>query len=177
MRRILSCIFVFVLIISAVGCGKSADLEILDVSTKEIMTKINKGIAEESGLGEEMLDENGNLKRYQIVDLTSEEENPFLLFEYSKDDLDEGFINQALINIKSDEIIVLKAKDKSNVEALKEALENEKERNMKIWENYLPDQREKVENTIIKTKGNYLLYVTNDYAEKVEEIFDNALQK
>jgi hypothetical protein len=77
------------------------------------------------------------------------------------------------MNVNSDEIILLKAKDEAHVKSLKEALEREKEAQIKTWEIYLPDQFEKVKNNVIKTNGNYLLYVTYGNPDEIEAIFDS----
>ncbi|WP_375143132.1 DUF4358 domain-containing protein [Paenibacillus sp. D2_2] len=53
------------------------------------------------------------------------------------------------MTIRSDELIVLKAVGKKNVNAFKEALEAEGENQEKLWVSYLPDQYEKVKNRII----------------------------
>lgn len=105
-----------------------------------------------------------------------EEENPFFQLDINTENLEEGYILAQMINIKSDQIIVLKASDESVVSNLEAALQQVKESQIAVWEQYLPDQYEKVKNNIIKTEGKYLLYVTYENPEAIEAIFDDMLK-
>ena len=95
---------------------------------------------------------------------------------FNKEDLEEGTILMQMMNIKSDQIIVLKAKDESKVEDLKAALEKVKEGQMSTWETYLPDQYELVKANKIQTQGNYVLYVTSSQAEEIVKIFEEQVK-
>ena len=114
---------------------------------------------------------------FMEADMLDEEPN-FLVSDpdiFDKSLLAEGLVTAPMINIRSDEVIVLKAKDKKDVPALEEMLQKELENRLDLWATYLPDQHEKVKNTIIKVQGNYLLYATWSDAPALEAAFTKAL--
>ena len=119
---------------------------------------------------------------YMEVDLMEENSDDFAAAIYEEalqldqEQLSNGKVIAAAMNINSDEMILLEAADASHVEALQEALENRKEDEYLSWETYLPDQFEKVKNNIIKTNGNFLLYVTYEDPEAVEARFDGFFE-
>ena len=175
---------VFVMI---VGCGKDTNNkkeETSNVALSDMVMDFKKQLASDfkaEGTEEEMLVD-GELQGYVTVDLTKKDDNNPQSAIFSEklninmDDLEEGYILAPMMNVKSDEIIVLKAKDEKQVEALKKVLEKEKQSQIDTWEKYLPDQYEKVKKNVIKTKGKYLLYVTYDQPEKIVDIFNNSLK-
>ncbi|MTI69275.1 MAG: DUF4358 domain-containing protein [Firmicutes bacterium] len=173
MKKILSLILIVTTVFSFVGCSKKTEL---NVKVKDILDDIKGEIAKDmkdKGVKEESL-KDGKLPGFMDIDLTKEK-NPFSEI-FSKEDIKEGYILQQMMNVKSDLIIVLKAKDESKVKDLKTSLEKIKKGQVNTWEKYLPDQYKKVQNNIIKTKGKYLVYITYDNPEKIEKIFNNSLK-
>ena len=98
-------------------------------------------------------------------------------FGINPEDISEGIIKYPMINLAVDEVIVLKAVDKSKIETIKEALNNHVEKQIKNFENYVPQNSEILKNHILKTQGNYILLAVSRDAEKIETIFDNMLNK
>lgn len=96
--------------------------------------------------------------------------------QINDEELANGMVLAPMMNINSDEIIFLEAKDASHVESLKTTLENELAAQDQTWSEYLPDQYEKVKNNIVKTNGNFLIYITYEHPEKIEEIFDKHFE-
>lgn len=173
----------FVLVLGLIaGCSNqgSGKNEVQPTFTLEEMSlKIKEQIAadmKENGAGEDVLVD-GKLLSYIEVDLLDDKDPSTSIYldkmQLNKEEVEEGIVLAAMMNVNSDEIILLKAKDEAHVKSLKEALEREKEAQIKTWEIYLPDQFEKVKNNVIKTNGNYLLYVTSGIPEKIEAIFDS----
>lgn len=186
MKKIYSIfVLIFALCLAVVGCSNESNdkkEEAPKVSLEEMTTAIKEQMAEDmkaQGAGEDVLVD-GNLQSYIEVDLMNEKDpsTPVYLekMKLNKEEIEEGVVLAAMMNINSDEIILLKSKDEANVKSLKEALEREKEIQIKTWEVYLPDQYEKVKNNVIKTNGKYLLYVTSEDPEKLVEIFDSYFE-
>jgi hypothetical protein len=182
MKKLMS-LLGFVLVLGLVaGCSNqgSGKNEVQPTFTLEEMSlKIKEQMAadmKENGAGDDVLVD-GELQGYIEVDLLDDKDpsTPIYLekMQLNKEEVEEGLVLAAMMNINSDEIILLKAKDEAHIKSLKEALEREKEAQIKTWEVYLPDQFEKVKNNVIKTNGNYLLYVTSGDPEKIEKIFDS----
>lgn len=177
MKKILGIVIAVTMIFAFVGCSKQEP----NVAVGDIMKAIKNQMIEDmkaAGMTEDSF-KDGNLPGFLEVDFKSESSDPMtemMLELFNKEDLEEGYALVQMINVKSDEIFVLKAADESKVSVLKEALEKEKEKQDKIWSTYLPDQYEKVKNNIIKVHGKYLIYITYDNPEKIEEIFDKAFE-
>lgn len=176
MKKIISLVLVAVTLFAFAGCGKREP----NVAVSDIMEDIKNQIAKDmkaAGMPEDNF-KDGKLPGFLEVDLTSEEPDPMaemILEMFSKEDFEEGFALVQMMNVNSDQIFVLKAADESKVSVLKEVLEKQKEKQEQIWATYLPEQYEKVKNNIIKVNGKYLIYITYDNPEKIEEIFDNSL--
>ena len=117
------------------------------------------------------------LNCYIIDDLTNaDSDDPMVEMTLERLEIDpaqlaNGKFIAAMMNINSDEIIVLEAKDEADVATLKTALENELEAQDQTWSQYLPDQHEKVKNNVITTEGNFLLYVTFSAPDQVVDAF------
>lgn len=182
MKKLMN-LLVFVLVLGlVVGCSNQEsekNEEAPKVTLEEMSLKIKEQMAadmKEQGAGEDVLVE-GKLQSYIEVDLMDDKDPSTPIYmekmKLNKEEVEDGIVLAAMMNVNSDEIILLKAKDEAHVKSLKEALEREKEAQIKTWEIYLPDQFEKVKNNVIKTNGNYLLYVTYGNPEKIEEIFDS----
>lgn len=162
MKKILSVLMVAFVMISFAACGQKETVK--DISIKEMVDKIAELPTSE---------------RLMQADLsTPSDENKYLLdsMELNTEDLEEGYAIYSMINVKSDMILVFKAKDESSVENLKAVLDKTAENQEGIWSQYLPDQYEKVQNRIVKEEGKYLIYIVTDEPQEVEKIFDEMLQ-
>lgn len=167
------------------ACGNNetdkSDSEKHEVSLEEVNKKIKDVISEDlksAGIDEPLVD--GKLMSYLEIDLM-DTENPdrdFYLekLEIQQEQLQAGYVIAALMNVNSDEIILLEAKDETAAASLKKALEKELAAQTQTWELYLPDQYEKVKNNMIKQNGNFLIYITYDHPEKIAEIFDAKIK-
>lgn len=187
MKRILSLLIFTAILSLLVGCTEQAIDEkekAPKVSLEEIATQIKEQIAEDmkaKGAGEDVLVD-GNLQSFIETDLKeSEEDDPAVAIllekmQLNKEEFNSGIVIAAMMNVNSDEIILLEASDEAHVDKLKESLERELEAQIHTWEQYLPDQYEKVKKNIITTKGNYLLYVTYEHPEKIKEVFDQNFE-
>ena len=158
------------------GCGNSANNE-SNVSLSELMSSIKEQIAsdlEAGGVEGALVD--GELQGFTLADLTSENTEEAMYAEKLNIDpkmLNAGYILVPMMNVKSDEIILLEAKDEAQVETLKQGLEEELQAQINTWQQYLPDQYEKVKNNVITTNGRYLLYVTYDNPDVIVKIFND----
>lgn len=176
MKKIFSLLLMGLLIMGIVGCSKTANVNLSDIF-KEIKTQLSEDM-KTAGASEDAF-KDGVLPGFVEVDLMKDEANPFakeLQEVFNKEDLEAGYFLGQMMSVKSDQIIILKAKDESKVENLKKVLEEQKQAQINTWEHYLPDQYEKVKNNIIKSQGKYLIYITYDNPEAVETIFDNFMK-
>jgi hypothetical protein len=157
------------------GCSSKVN----DVAVADIYAQIEAVIkADLEANGVDLDEAEEELPGYVRTDLL-EGELRFVLAEEGLLDLDliaEGVALQSMWNTSSTEILVIKAKDEAAAEQLSAALEQEKELRLEQWATYLPNQREKVENTVIKVSGVHLLYATYENPDQIEAAFDAVLQ-
>lgn len=178
-----------VVIFALVGCAgeddeKKDQVATPDVSVKEIMDGIKGQVVQDvkdAGFGEGQSDEE-MLQSYletNLVDTATDDPFAQMFFEQTQLDkklLVEGSMFAAMFKTNADKIIVLKAKDKKDADLLKASLQKELDAQIQTWERYLPEQYEKVKNNVLKTTGNYVLYVTYNNVDAVEKIFDEKVK-
>lgn len=148
-----------------------------EFSMEDIFQQTKNAMAadlKDAGVEEPVRD--GKLASYFEIDLTDtdSQEREFYLEKLGikEDQLKAGYVIAAMMNVNADEIIMLEAKDEATVAALKTALETELSAQTQTWEQYLPDQFDKVKNNVIKQNGNKLIYITYGQPEKIAEIFE-----
>jgi len=91
--------------------------------------------------------------------------DPALLEDYS--------IRTPLMNVKTNEIAILKAKDAKDVAAVETAVKQRAADVQKQFETYLPDQYENAKNFKVAIKGNYVLFVISENPDDLVKIFDS----
>ena len=132
MRKFLGVMALSALIFVATGCAAD-DKESADVAVSDIMDAIKEQMAadmKESFGGEEPL-VGGELQGYIEADLTAvDSEDPLVAMfherlELKEEELSSGIALAPMMNVNSNEIIILKAKEKGHVESLKKALRRE----------------------------------------------------
>ena len=157
MKKIMFIVMAVALMLT--GCG-AKETQVADVPVNDIV----KAIKEKAAMAEP-------------VDEVNFKENTDIatMLNISPDDLAEGVYVKAMINIKADELIVLKAADDSKIETLKKALEDEGAAQEQNWSTYLPEQYELVKNRLIKQEGPYLILFVGEKKDVAEETFDSML--
>lgn len=96
------------------------------------------------------------------------------LYDINPDELDEYWIYISASNISAQEIAVIKVKESSSIESIKDKLSERIEKQSISFKDYLPEEYHLLENHILKTKGNYILLVVSKDADIVEDIFDKS---
>ena len=76
----------------------------------------------------------------------------------------------------TNELAVFHCADSSALEATKSAVEARMKDQREAYENYIPDELLRLDNALVKTSGNYLLFSVSDDNETVEKLFDEALK-
>lgn len=90
--------------------------------------------------------------------------DPSILEDYS--------IMTPLMNVKTNEVAVLKVKDAKDVAAVEEAVKKRAADVQKQFETYLQDQYENAKNFQVVKKGNYVLFVISESADDIVSEFD-----
>lgn len=74
------------------------------------------------------------------------------------------------------ELLLVKTSDESEAEAVENAAQQRKETQLDNFEGYGAEQVKLLNSSIIKTKGNYVLFVISPKAGEVEKAFSKSLQ-
>lgn len=172
MKHTMALLIILALVIMIAGCsggaGGTASVDTIYASIKEKMVQDLKdaGYQDADFAGEE-------LPGYIVTDLKGEgAEN--VLADLDKAHVEAGFVIKASMMLNSDQIIVIKAAP-GKIGAVRKALEAELAAQLQLWESYLADQAEKVQNAIISTQGGFIISITYPDAQGIEAIFDEAM--
>ncbi|MFF2752454.1 DUF4358 domain-containing protein [Psychrobacillus sp. NPDC058041] len=106
-----------------------------------------------------------------LMELKSDQVKDFYNLDPEK--LEEYSIRIPMMNVKTNEIAILKVKDVKDVPAVESAVKERAENVKKQFEHYLPDQYENAKNYKLVTKGNYVLLVISDKADELVKVYDN----
>ncbi len=107
-----------------------------------------------------------------LVELTSEQAKDFYGIDMSI--VEDFSIRIPMINVKTNEVAVIKAKTASDVKAIKTGMEKRAKDVQKQFESYLPDQYENAKNYQIVTHGNYVLFVISESADELVKAFKGS---
>lgn len=94
--------------------------------------------------------------------------DPSLLEDYS--------IMMPLMNVKTNEVAVLKVKDAKDIAAVEEAVKQRAADVQKQFETYLQDQYENAKNFQVVKKGNYVLFVISESADAIVSEFESLVK-
>ncbi|WP_461613641.1 DUF4358 domain-containing protein [Clostridium sp. Marseille-QA1073] len=158
MKRLITLISALLIMFTFGGCVKKGNEgAIKDIPVADIIAAI-----------EEKVDLN-------IVNLPKDEtlEKNYYI---NPEDVAEAEIKTAMMNVKSNELAIIKVKDSSKVEDIKKSVEKRGEDLDKQWSSYLPDQYELVKNRKIKSIGNYVILIIDKEADQIEEIIESKLK-
>lgn len=74
------------------------------------------------------------------------------------------------------ELLILKLKDTSNVDTIKDIIDARVESQIETFGSYGPEQCALLEDYILKSKGNYIFYCVSSDNEKIYEIFKESIK-
>lgn len=89
------------------------------------------------------------------------------ILETVKDKIEDGFVSQAQINVKLQDVIVVKTQEP---ELITQAIEDYKTNSLRMFaDGYGGDENaQAVANSILNTKGNYVYFIATQNATEVE---------
>lgn len=91
--------------------------------------------------------------------------------------LDQFTIKFPMMNVKTNEIALLKVKDAKDIPTVEAAVKQRAADVQKQFESYLPDQYENAKNYKLVTKGNFVLFIISDQADELEKAFETFFVK
>lgn len=90
--------------------------------------------------------------------------------------LDTYTIKIPLMNVKTNEIAVLKAKNAKDVDTIQEGVKQRAADVQKQFETYLPDQYENAKNYKVVAQGSYVLFVIGENADDIVTAFNGFFE-
>lgn len=140
-------LFTLVFTLGAVGCTSKE--EVKDVPVSDIKAAVNN---------EELL------KVQPVAELDAKES---FVFEPVKDSIKEGFVLQAMINVRLQDVFVVKTDD---VEGTVAAIEEYKKNSLQMFaDGYGGEENiDAVANSILTSKGNYVYFIAAPNASDIE---------
>lgn len=98
------------------------------------------------------------------------------LYKINPDELEEFVVYVPATNLKANELAVLKVKDASKVESIKDQISKRVEKQASSFKDYLPDEYYLIEKHVLKTQGNYILLSISKDSDKIESVFNKAFK-
>ncbi|WP_040950838.1 DUF4358 domain-containing protein [Gorillibacterium massiliense] len=98
-------------------------------------------------------------------------------YHFNPDLLEAFSIRVPLMNVKTNEIAILKVKSAKDLSAVETGVKQRAADVQKVFESYLPDQYENAKNYKLVTKGNYVLFVISENADELVKTFDSYFAK
>lgn len=81
--------------------------------------------------------------------------------------------NQEALNVE--ELLIVKAKDKSQIQGVQDAVDSRIELQIKAYEGYGPKQVALLKDAKVFTKGKYLVYCVSKKSDKIGEVIKDAI--
>lgn len=156
-----------VLIVLAAGCAKTPAPSIEEIYAA-IKEQISADLREVGFTYEDFAEE--ELPSYFLADLKGEGAD-YILPDLNKEDVQGGYVIKASMNINSNQVALIQSVP-GKTQAVRTALEAELASQRQLWDSYLPDQAEKVRNTIIPVKGDFIIYITYPDPASIEGVFN-----
>jgi hypothetical protein len=91
--------------------------------------------------------------------------------------IDSMNIQIPMINIRVNEISIIKVKNNSDISFIKDKFKERANKVASTFENYLSDQYEIAKNPLIKSRGNYVVMIMSDKKDEIEKTFDSFFDK
>ena len=146
MKKLIS-LFSLILTLGLVGCSSKS--EVKDIPVSDIKAAIN----------------NETLLTIQPVSDVDAKE--FYAFENVKNNIKEGFVLQAMINVKLQDVFVVKT---DNVEKVKQAIEEYKTNSLRMFADGYgsDDNATAVSDSILESVGDYVYFIATTNAKDIE---------
>lgn len=97
------------------------------------------------------------------------------LYGLNVDDYDGVRLYVSDSNMKVEEVLIIKLKDESQAETVEAAALNRVDTQLQSFEGYGPEQCKLLEDHVLDTEGNYVLFVVNQEAQAADQAFQKSL--
>ena len=147
----LCCLMLFFVI---TGCASSKKALDMDAFSKEVLSK--------GSFGDELI----LLSDKVVADY----------YDLSFDGLEEYRVYVSSSSATASEFAVFKCDSDAALKSAKTAVEARISDQITNYENYRPDEKFRLDNALVETNGNYLLFVVSDNNAAIQNLFGNTLK-
>ena len=97
------------------------------------------------------------------------------IYGLNASDYEDVLIYIPTTNMSAHEMLLIKLASADQADAVEEAIRERIESQLNIFEGYAPEQVAMLDRAIVDPRGNYILYISGDEPEKIDEVFRNSL--
>ena len=97
------------------------------------------------------------------------------IYGLNAEDYEDVLIYVPTTNMSAEELLLIKLSSSSQSDEVLDAISQRIDSQLNIFEGYAPEQVATLERAITDPQGNYILYVSGDNAEIIDEVFRNSL--
>lgn len=123
-------------------------------------------------MADSMLEE---VEQPELIELEPEQVKN--LYNLDSEMLEDYSIRIPMMNVKTNEMAILKVKDEKDIPKAESAVKQRAENVKKQFETYLPDQYENAKNYKLMTKGKYVLFVISEDADKLVNVYNSFFEE
>lgn len=98
------------------------------------------------------------------------------LYDIDIDKVENFKLYTAKTNIEANELLILKVKNEEDIGDIKEDINDRIESQTNSFKDYLPDEYFLIEKHVLKSNGNYIIFIICEEAEKIESLFDKSFK-
>ncbi len=154
MKKFIAAALCCLMLITLIGCGSSKKTLDLDAFSKDVLSK--------GSFNDELI----LLSDKVVADY----------YDLSFDGLEAYRVYVSSSSATASEFAVFKCSGEAAVKAAKAAVETRISDQISNYENYRPDEKFRLDNALIETNGNYLLFVVSDNNATIQNLFNDALK-
>ncbi|MED1917678.1 DUF4358 domain-containing protein [Brevibacillus sp. DP1.3A] len=157
MKRFLSVLLMFAIGMGMlVGCSND-DVTSGELSAAEVGERIQQTVSFQDM-------KQGDLEKLQKM------------YQIEAGKVDDFILYTASSNVKADELAVIKVKDASDSENVKEKIQQRIEAQTIKFKDYRPEEYFLIEKHVLKTKGQFILFAVSKEVDQIESVFEEALK-
>ena len=78
-------------------------------------------------------------------------------------------------NMHANEVLLIRLKDTRQADPVSAAIQERIESQRGIFQGYAPEEVGLLDNAVLDVQGNYILYIVDDNAAAVDEVFRSSL--
>ena len=96
-------------------------------------------------------------------------------YNFTADEVEE-FVSYQGSGATSEEIVILKVKDKSNLNSIKDKINARIEERKEAFQSYLPKEVGKIDNNVLRVEGNYVIFCVSNDSSKVNQAINDYIK-